>query len=73
MSEAKINYDPKSDVFYLILKKGYEESHEEVAPGIFVELDDRGRLLGIEILNASKNIGKLFKEVNSSSVYQHLS
>lgn len=71
MKKRKINYDPKSDVFYIIIKEGYEEKHQEVAPGIFVELDTKGKLLGIEILNASQNIGKLFRE-NIPAVYPQL-
>lgn len=62
MKNKKINYDSKSDVFYIILKEGVEEKHQEVTPGIFVELDKKGKLMGVEILNASKNIGKFFKQ-----------
>ncbi len=70
MKSKKINYDPKSDVFYIVINEGYEEKHEEVAPGIFVELDKRGKLIGIEILNASQNLGKFFQKplLNRSSV-----
>lgn len=62
MKKAKINYDAQSDALYLVIKEGYEDRHEEVAPGIFVELDKAGELIGVEILNASSNIGKLFKK-----------
>lgn len=49
-----INYDYESDVLYIVAKKAREEEFVEVAPGINVELDDRGQVVGIEILNASK-------------------
>jgi uncharacterized protein YuzE len=49
-----INYDYESDVLYIVAKKSVEEEFVEVAPGINVELDDRGQVTGIEILNASK-------------------
>lgn len=62
MKNKKINYDPKSDVFSIIIREGYEEQHEEVAPGIFIELDKKGAPIGIEILNASENIGVLFQK-----------
>lgn len=45
----------------LSIADGYEEKHQEIAPGIFVELDKKGKLMGIEILNASGNIGKFFR------------
>lgn len=44
----------------------YEEKHEELAPGVFVELDKKGVPIGIEILNASQNIGRFFRNSMSS-------
>lgn len=61
MKKAKINYDVQSDALYLVVKEGYEDKHQEIAPGVFVELDKAGEVIGVEILNASVNIGKLFK------------
>ena len=49
-----INYDAKSDVFYVGVKGGGEEEFREIAPGINIELDKKGEVIGIEILNASK-------------------
>lgn len=70
MKNKKINYDRKSDVFYLVIRDGYEEKHQEVSPGVFVELDKSGELIGIEILNASRNIGKFFQNSKSSGFSQ---
>lgn len=53
-SKKIVNYDPKSDVLYLGVKKGAEEEFIEVSPGVSVELDENGQVIGIEILNASK-------------------
>ncbi len=53
MNES-IKYDPGSDTLYLFIQEGYEAKFIEVAPGINVELDEKGQLLGIEILNASR-------------------
>ena len=53
-SKKIINYDRKSDVLYLGVKEGIEEEFVEIAPGVNVELDERGKVIGIEILNASK-------------------
>lgn len=49
-----INYDQKSDVLYIGVRRGVEEEFVEISPGINVELDLKGRVIGIEILNASK-------------------
>ncbi|MBI4029029.1 MAG: DUF2283 domain-containing protein [Candidatus Blackburnbacteria bacterium] len=61
MKKAKKNniyYDRKSDALWILVKGGVEEVSREVAPGVSVELDKKGELLGIEVLNASK----VFKE-----------
>ncbi len=55
------NYDHQSDVLYLGVKKGEEEEFVEVAPGINVELDPKGQVIGIEILNASKVLKSVIK------------
>lgn len=49
-----VHYDAKSDALYFGIRSGAEEEYVEVAPGIGVECDKRGNILGIEILNASK-------------------
>lgn len=56
-ANQKIYYDKKTDVLWMLIKSGPEETHQEVAPGVSVELGKKGELLGIEILNASKVLG----------------
>lgn len=62
-----INYDSKSDVLYIVARKGKEEEFVEIAPGINVELDEKGEVIGIEILNASN----FFKPI-AKPLYQHI-
>jgi uncharacterized protein YuzE len=52
--KPKVNYDSQIDVLYIAIHKGKEEEFIEIAPGINVELDEDGKVCGIEILNASK-------------------
>jgi uncharacterized protein YuzE len=66
-NKSIVNYDSKKDVLYIVAKKGKEEEFIEIAPGINVELDDKGGVIGIEILNASK----IFKPV-AKPLYQHM-
>ena len=54
-----VNYDPNSDVLYIVTRPGSEEEFVEIAPGIHVELDGKGKVIGIEVLHASK----VFKSV----------
>lgn len=56
-ANQKIYYDKKTDVLWFNIKSGFEEEYKEVAPGVNLELDKNGELLGIEILNASKVLG----------------
>jgi uncharacterized protein YuzE len=53
----KIYYDKKTDVLWFNIKSGLEEEYREVTPGVNLELDKNGDLLGIEILNASQTLG----------------
>ena len=64
-NEPLVNYDPKSDILYIVAKEGKEEEFAEIAPGINIELDEKGEVIGIEILNASeflKPVAKLLYE-----------
>ena len=65
--KSVINYDSKSDVLYIVAQKGVEEEFIEIAPGINVELDEKGQVIGIEILNASKCLKHIAKPL-----YKHM-
>lgn len=54
----KVNYDSQVDILYLA-REGQEEKVVEIYPGINLEMDSNGELIGVEILQASK----LLKEV----------
>ena len=60
-SKKIINYDSKSDVLYLGVKKGVEEEFIEVSPGINIELDQSGQVIGVEVLNASRVLKPVIK------------
>ena len=52
MKDFKVIYDDKEDILY-IAKEGKEEEVVELSPGVNVELDSSGELIGIELFNAS--------------------
>jgi uncharacterized protein YuzE len=54
----RVEYDSKADALYIWLRKAKYEISEELAENVILDLDKRGRIIGIEILNASKNLGK---------------
>jgi uncharacterized protein YuzE len=47
-------YFEKEDILHLAISEGREAQSVEVSPNITVELNDKGELIGIEILNASE-------------------
>ena len=49
----QVHYDPEADVLY-IGHPGEEQETEEIYPGITLEKDSYGNLIGIELLNASQ-------------------
>ena len=53
MSIPQLRYFEEQDVLHLAVSDEHEAESVEAAPNITAELDDRGELIGIEILNAS--------------------
>jgi len=52
----KIHYDPTVDAIYIEFAKGKYEVSREISESIVVDEDKDGKMLGIEILDASENI-----------------
>jgi len=46
-------YYPDTDMLYIKLAAGVSTESEEVAPGIVLDFDERNRVIGIEIEDAS--------------------
>ena len=56
LDQAKIIYFEKEDILYILISEGPESGSLELTPNITVELNEKGELIGIEILNASNFI-----------------
>lgn len=52
----KIRYDKKVDAVYIELARGKYAHSRKVSPGVLVDHDEAGNVLGIEIIEATKNI-----------------
>jgi uncharacterized protein YuzE len=49
-----MSYFEEDDVLHLVISDEPEAASVEVSPNITVELNDKGELIGIEVLNASR-------------------
>ena len=56
----RIEYDPERDLLYISFASPEVTAAETVTvtPGVYADFDREGRLLGIEIINASTIMGK---------------
>jgi uncharacterized protein YuzE len=56
MNPIKVDYDPQVDILSIELSDRPIEDSSEVQPGIIVDYDEAGNIIGIEILDASKRV-----------------
>ena len=52
----KVTYDPKVDVLRIVLNSAPIEESDEDKPGVILDYDKNGNIVGMEILDASKRI-----------------
>jgi uncharacterized protein YuzE len=53
----KVVYDPEVDVLTITLSNAVIEESDEDKPGVILDYDVLGNLVGLEILDASKRVG----------------
>lgn len=56
----KIEYDPERDLLYIYFSETETKAAETVTvrPGVHADFDKDGKLMGIEVIEASKVMGK---------------
>ncbi len=64
----KITYDKSADAMYIYFKKGKVAKTRRINKGVFIDLDKKGGVIGVEILGVSKQIpkkeiGKIYTEM----------
>jgi uncharacterized protein YuzE len=57
-SATKWIYEPEADAAHMVLEDVAIHESEEVTPGVIFDFDDGGRIVGIEVLNASTRLPK---------------
>jgi uncharacterized protein YuzE len=53
---VKITYDPEVDVLRVVFSGAKIQESDEDKPGVVLDYDKDGNVVGIEILNASKRV-----------------
>jgi len=65
MEELRVSYDRVADALYIRLREGNVSDSIELEEGIIVDLDERGKIVGLEIINFSKSgvdLDKIIRE-----------
>ena len=53
----KVTYDAKMDILRIILNDAQIDESDEEKPGIIIDYDEQGNVVGFEILDASTRVG----------------
>jgi len=56
----KFNYDKKIDALYLSFNEERYHESDEVSPGIILDYGQNGKIIGLEVLDASKHFPRQF-------------
>ena len=54
--DVKVAYDPAVDVLRILFRDVAVEESDEDKPGVILDYDKDGNLVGLEVLNASKRV-----------------
>jgi uncharacterized protein YuzE len=53
---VKITYDPETDTFQVVFTSAPVQESDAEKPGVILDFDKDGNIVGIEILDASKRV-----------------
>jgi len=54
--DMKVTYDPEVDVLRILFRNTPIEESDEDKPGVILDYDKEGNIVGLEVLNASQRI-----------------
>jgi len=66
----KIKYDKKVDALYIEFGKGKYFQSKKVSDSIMVDEDKKGKVLGIEVLDASENMPNFKSNKKDGIIFQ---
>ncbi len=70
MNDQKLSYFEEEDVLHLVISDEKEFGSVEVSPNITAELNEKGELIGIEILGASSFLRDSILESTQAKLLQ---
>ncbi len=70
MKKSKLSYFEQEDILHLVISEEEEASSLELSPNITAELNEKGELIGIEILSASGFVQEALMESVQAKVLQ---
>jgi uncharacterized protein YuzE len=53
----RIRYDTQVDALYIRLREGKISESDEIEPGLIADFGEDGKVMGIEVLDASEFLG----------------
>lgn len=56
MSKPTVSYDAEADAAYIRFSPGEVEESEEVSAGIVLDYDANGHIIGIEVMDARRQL-----------------
>ena len=72
MTHSKLSYFEQEDILHLVISEEDEADSLELSPNVTAELNERGELIGIEILNASTFVQETLVEGAQAKLLQLL-
>ncbi len=66
MDKPRMIYFEEEDILHLVISEGEETGSVELSPNITAELNEKGELIGIEILDASSTLAFSRRQRTSS-------
>lgn len=70
MNKAKMTYFKDEDILHIVISDEKEARSIELSPNITAEMNERGELIGIEILDASSFIRDSILESSQAKILE---
>jgi len=65
---VKIEYDPEIDALYIELRSATPVRSIDIEEGVTIDLDEEGKIVGIELLDASERLKESLSHIELEEV-----